>query len=239
MPIQPELTGNCPRPIQGLRCKRATASLESIARQDALRSLLAFSELHEQIRNRRLAVGRSADQDLFETERFILDEVLQLICTRAQAITQADGIIIALAAQAAPAEGSTPDPEMVCHATAGPLAVERGVRLIADSRFLQECLETGRILRCDDCDTDPRVENDLAYQIGVRSTCWFHCAEGAIKSASYRRFQLPPEPSLTTTFVVSTSSPNWFWQRSSPKTRIAASTGFPKWQATSSKRSPQ
>ncbi len=144
--------------------------LESIARQDALRSLLAFSELHEQIRNRRLAIGRSADQDLFETERFILDEVLQLICTRAQAITQADGIIIALAAQAAPVEGSTPDPEMVCHATAGPLAVERGVRLIADSRFLQECLETGRILRCDDCDTDPRVENDLAYQMGVRST---------------------------------------------------------------------
>jgi N-acetylmuramoyl-L-alanine amidase len=136
--------------------------LESIARQEALRSLLAFSELHEQIRNRRLAIGRSADQDLFETERFILDEVLQLICTRAQAITQADGIIVALA------EG--PAPEMVCHATAGPLAVERGVRLIADSRFLQECVETGRILRCDDCDTDPRVENDLAYQMGVRST---------------------------------------------------------------------
>ncbi|HLX85384.1 MAG TPA: N-acetylmuramoyl-L-alanine amidase [Terriglobales bacterium] len=139
--------------------------LESIARQEALRSLLAFSELHEQIRNRRLVTGRSADQDLFETERFILDEVLQLICTRAQAITQADGIIVALAAQT---EG--PTPEMVCHATAGPLAVERGVRLIAESRFLQECVETGRILRCDDCDTDPRVENDLAYQMGVRST---------------------------------------------------------------------
>src|SRR5208282_1299922 len=70
--------------------------LESMARQEALRALLAFSELHEQIRNRRAATG-CADRDLFETERFILDEVLQLICDRAQAITQADGIVVALA----------------------------------------------------------------------------------------------------------------------------------------------
>ena len=71
--------------------------LESIARREAMRALLAFSELHEQIRNRRVATGREADRDLFETERFILDEVLQLICDRVQSITQADAVIIALA----------------------------------------------------------------------------------------------------------------------------------------------
>src|SRR5271170_7673733 len=75
--------------------------LESIARQEALRALLAFSDLHEQIRNRRLAAGSASDRDLFETERFILDEVLQLICDRAQSITQADGIVIALADESA------------------------------------------------------------------------------------------------------------------------------------------
>ena len=142
--------------------------LESIARQEALRALLAFSELHEQIRNRRAAHGRAADQDLFETERFILDEVLQLICNRAQAITQADGIVVALAQPVDKSQAQFP--AMVCRAAAGPLAVEPGVHLIPESRFLQECLESGRILRCDDCDTDPRVEKDFAYQMGVRST---------------------------------------------------------------------
>lgn len=71
--------------------------LESIARQEAMRALLAFSELHEQIRNRRVATGHEADRDLFETERFILDEVLQLICDRVQTITHADTVVIALA----------------------------------------------------------------------------------------------------------------------------------------------
>src|SRR5271170_5298670 len=71
--------------------------LESIARQEALRALLAFSDLHEQIRNRRVAAECSSDGDLFETERFIRNEVLQLISDRAQAITNADGIVVALA----------------------------------------------------------------------------------------------------------------------------------------------
>ena len=134
--------------------------LESIARQEALRALRAFSELHEQIRNRRVATGCASDRDLFETERFILDEVLQLICDRAQAITQADGIVVALA------EGSG----MACRAAAGPLAVERGLYLIGESELLRDCLESGRILRCDDCETDARVELDFALRIGARST---------------------------------------------------------------------
>jgi N-acetylmuramoyl-L-alanine amidase len=149
--------------------------LESIARQEALRALLAFSELHEQIRNRRVATGRASDRDLFETERFILDEVLQLICDRAQAITQADGIVVALAegSEAGRSEQKRPEAEgseMVCRAAAGPLAVERGVHLIGESEFLQDCLESGRILRCDDCETDARVELDFARQMGACST---------------------------------------------------------------------
>jgi len=139
--------------------------LESIARQEALRALRAFSDLHEQIRNRRTVTGRASDGDLFETERFILDEVLQLISDRAQAITQADGIVVALA------NGSAKEwPEMVCRAASGPLAVERGTHLIGDSEFLQDCLESGRILRCDDCEVDARVELDFARALGARST---------------------------------------------------------------------
>src|SRR5271165_2103991 len=134
--------------------------LESIARGEALRALLAFSDLHEQIRNRHAATGCAPDRDLFETERFILDEVLQLICDRAQAITQADGIVVALT------EGSL----LLCRAATGPLAAARGIHLIGESEFLQDCLESGRILRCDDCEIDTRVELDFARALGARST---------------------------------------------------------------------
>src|SRR5260370_6119585 len=144
--------------------------LESIARQEPLGALLACSDLHEQMRNRRVATGCASDRDLFETERFILDEVLQLICDRAQAITHADGIVVLLA-EGAEAEGTASERlEMVCRAAAGPLAVERGVHLIGESEFLQDCLESGRILRSDDCETDARVELDFAHHLGARST---------------------------------------------------------------------
>ncbi len=144
--------------------------LESIARQEALRALVAFSDLHEQIRNRRVATGRASDRDLFETERFILDEVLQLICDRAQALTQADGVVVALAEGSAPESSVARGSQIMCRAAAGPLAIGRGIRLTGESEFLQDSLESGRILRCDDCEADTRFELDFARQIGARST---------------------------------------------------------------------
>jgi len=135
--------------------------LESLARQEALRALLAFSDLHERIRNRRAQGSASAsDSDLFDTERFVRDEVLQLICERAITITHADGVLVALQ------EGS----EFVCSASAGPMAVEREIRLNPESEFLQDCLDSGRILRCDDCDVDARVDLDLSRRVGARSS---------------------------------------------------------------------
>ena len=144
--------------------------LESIAQREALRALLAFSDLHEQIRNRRLSPAGCSDKDLFETERFILDEVLQLICDRVQVLTQADGIVIALAEKSTADGSKLEQPGMVTRASSGPLTVDRGVHLIGDSEFLQDCLESGRILRCDDCEIDARAELDFSRAIGARST---------------------------------------------------------------------
>lgn len=128
--------------------------LESIARQEALRSLLAFSELRASIRARQ-SCGPAAD--LFQTERFVLDEVLQLICDRALAIIGADGIMIALA------DGS----DFLCRAAAGSMLLERGARLTRESEFLAECLDSGLVVRCDDSDTDARVEFDLTKYLGA------------------------------------------------------------------------
>ena len=153
----------------GFPLQEGNRVLESLAHQEALRALRAFSELHEQIRNRRVASGCASDRDLFETECFILDEVLQLICDRAQAITQADGVMVALAA-GSKTEEKAEEPEMVCRAAAGPLAAARGVRLIGESEFLQDCLASGSILRCDDCEIDARVEMDFSRVLEARST---------------------------------------------------------------------
>jgi N-acetylmuramoyl-L-alanine amidase len=174
----------------GFPLQEGNRVLESIAGQEALRALLAFSDLHEQIRNRRKVAGSASNRDLFETERFIFDEALQLICDRVQTITRADGILVALteelrtegsmterlttagstAGRLTPEQPGAKPLELVCRASAGPLALQRGVHLIGESEFLQDCLDSGRILRCDDCEIDARVELDLAHQINTRST---------------------------------------------------------------------
>ena len=134
--------------------------LESITNREALAALRAFSDFHTQVRNRRGAMESASYRDLCETERFILDEVLQLICDRALAITQADSIVLALA------EG----PAMICRAAAGTLAIARGVEVISESEFLQSSLASGSVLTCDDCSVDTRVEVDFARQIEAGST---------------------------------------------------------------------
>ncbi len=152
--------GNAPTampPSALLECNRV---LESVERHESLRSLLAFSDLHQQIREQRPATSPAGDWDLFQAEHVVRDEVLQLICDRALALTNADAVVVALA------EGS----EMVCRATAGPMPVPRGIRLCAQSDFLRECLQSGKALRCDDSQTDPRVEVDFLQQLTARAS---------------------------------------------------------------------
>jgi len=132
--------------------------------REALQALLAFSTLHEQIRRRRAeearayAAGHRAD-DGWEYEQFVLDEVLQLVAERAQTITGADGIAIALA------EGD----EIICRASAGTMAPDRGIRLDSKAGFSGACFRTGRIVRCDDTEKDPRVNLEACRRLGTRS----------------------------------------------------------------------
>jgi N-acetylmuramoyl-L-alanine amidase len=138
-------------------------STSGFFRQEALQALLAFSSLHQQIRQRRLREqrnGRSLTrEDDWQLEQFVLDEVLQLVAERALAITGADGVALALAENDA----------IVCRASAGRIAPDTGMRLDPNSGFSGECLISGRIVRCDDVDTDPRVNLEACRQLGVRS----------------------------------------------------------------------
>jgi N-acetylmuramoyl-L-alanine amidase len=134
--------------------------LASIGKQEGLRALLAFSDLRENTRQRRPAPGSASNRNLPQNERLVLHEVLQLLCLRVQALTQADSILIALT------EGA----EFVCRASAGSRPIPQGIRLNGESKFLLEALESGKILRCDDSETDARVQLDFARAIEARST---------------------------------------------------------------------
>ena len=138
-----------------------TSSPTECMGHEALQALLAFSALHEQIRNRQAKQTRdgSNPDDDWQLEQFVLDEVLQLVAERALAITGADGVAVALAQ----------DDAIVCRASAGSIVPDAGVRLDPNSGFSGECLVSGRIVRCDDVDIDPRVNLQACRRLGVRS----------------------------------------------------------------------
>jgi N-acetylmuramoyl-L-alanine amidase/putative methionine-R-sulfoxide reductase with GAF domain len=133
---------------------------------DALQALLAFSAMHQQVRQRRALASR---HNGFETiartaefaaqEQFVLDEVLQLVAERAIAITGADGLGIALAE----------NNEIVLRASAGVIKPDVGARIQRDSAFSGACFRTAQIIRCDDTETDDRVNLYACRQLGARS----------------------------------------------------------------------
>ena len=86
---------------------------------------------------------------------------LQLIAERTQTLVRATGAAIAL---------SDTDPDfMVCRASSGPDAPPNGARLQVGSGFSGECVQTGRLLRCDDSELDARVDRQSCRALGIRS----------------------------------------------------------------------
>jgi len=140
----------------------AAPSVSHAPGHEALQALLAFSSLHEQIRQRRARERRGEPPDatdVWELEQFVLDEVLHLVAERALTLTGADGVAIALA------EGNA----IVCRASAGSIAPEAGARLDPKSGFSGACLRTGGIVRCDDSENDSRVNVAVCRRLGTRS----------------------------------------------------------------------
>ncbi len=138
----------------------------AVSGRDALQALLAFSALHQQVRQRRTLAsqfkGFEAIAHLGEFEpgeRFVLDEVLQLVAERGIAITGADGLGIALAE----------NNEIVLRAAAGKIKPDVGARIQRDSAFSGACFRTAQIIRCDDSENDDRVNLYACRQLGARS----------------------------------------------------------------------
>ncbi|WP_342118246.1 sensor domain-containing diguanylate cyclase [Pseudoduganella sp. OTU4001] len=88
-----------------------------------------------------------------------LGGVMQLVCQRAGTLCGANAAIVELA------EGS----DMVYRATAGLAENSLGLRLRRDGSLSGLCVAQDQILRCDDSETDPRVDREACRKVGLRS----------------------------------------------------------------------
>lgn len=104
------------------------------------------------------AIERESD---VEPRGFDREISLQSIAERALTFTRATGAAIALS------QGT--DNEMTCVASAGSDAPPVGSRLQVGSGFSGECVRTGRSLRCDDSESDDRVDREGCKALGIRS----------------------------------------------------------------------
>jgi diguanylate cyclase (GGDEF)-like protein len=88
-----------------------------------------------------------------------IDELMRVVTEHAQSITGADGGVVELA------EGD----EMVYRAVSGAAAGSLGTRLGRATSLSGLCVRQAGPLRCDDSETDPRVDREACRRIGVRS----------------------------------------------------------------------
>ena len=86
---------------------------------------------------------------------------LAVIAQRAQAFTNASGTAIALS------EGSLD--EIICRARSGSNAPEVGTAMRVEGSFTGLCIQSGKELRCDDAETDTRVDTVAIRALGIRS----------------------------------------------------------------------
>jgi TonB family protein len=96
-----------------------------------------------------------------KTRRGSLSDELAAIAQRAQAFTNASGTAIALG------EGNMD--EIICRARSGSSAPDVGTALRVEGSFTGLCIQSGKELRCDDAETDTRVDTAAIRSLGIRS----------------------------------------------------------------------
>ena len=88
-----------------------------------------------------------------------LNSALRVISERARTLLRGGGAAIALIDHG----------PMMCRASVGNGGPLLGTHVDVDSGFSGECIRTGKVLRCDDTEIDPRVEAATCRQLGIRS----------------------------------------------------------------------
>ena len=121
-----------------------------------------------------------------------LDLFLNQIVEQARLATGAAGGFIALAREG----------EMVCRATTGVNAPGLGVRLDPHSALSGACIQTREVQRCDDVETDPRVDAESCRRLELRSILVVPVLKGEELLGVFEVFS--PHPSLFGPFDIQT-----------------------------------
>lgn len=88
-----------------------------------------------------------------------LNSALRVISERARTLLRGSGAAIALIDRG----------PMMCRASVGTGGPALGTHVDVHSGFSGECIRTGKALRCDDSEIDPRVEAVTCQRLGIRS----------------------------------------------------------------------
>jgi hypothetical protein len=105
------------------------------------------------------AAGSTTIQYEFNSLGPDLNSALRVICERARTLLRGSGAAIALIDRG----------PMMCRASVGSGGPPLGTHVDVDAGFSGECIRTGKPLRCDDTEIDPRVEAAICRRLGVRS----------------------------------------------------------------------
>src|ERR1700687_2861611 len=90
---------------------------------------------------------------------FDSNKILEEITRSAQHATGASGAALVLS------DGKI----MSCRACSGGLGPPVGTRLNTDTGFTATCVKTKEVVRCDDTETDARVDGSSCIELGIRS----------------------------------------------------------------------
>lgn len=104
------------------------------------------------------------------SEDLALDLLLHEVASQACSTTNAVAAAIALLRS----------DEFICRATAGKHAPDLGSRLSADSGLSGACIRSGEVQRCDDTESDARVDAVACRRLGVRSVVVVPLLQGSI-----------------------------------------------------------
>jgi diguanylate cyclase (GGDEF)-like protein len=119
---------------------------------------VSVAELHAALPHQTLLAIIAVQQEIVEAD-LAFDRVLEVVVHSAGRLTSADASVVELH------EGD----EMVYRAGWGKAHEHIGLRLKASSSLSGLCVALDETLRCDDCETDPRVDREKCGRVGARS----------------------------------------------------------------------
>lgn len=93
------------------------------------------------------------------TSRLGMSDLMQLVCERAQKITNASGAVIEL----------VENESMIYKTCTGSLEGYVGVKLNKSTSLSGLAVSSGEVQHCEDSDTDPRVDKEACRRVGARS----------------------------------------------------------------------